>query len=402
MSVIIKIDKCTGCETCLDSCPFDAIELKDGKANINEYCNACMACLEVCEEGAIIEIKDLPTGQAGAEKTVAKDFSDYKDVLIFAEQREGSIAPVSYELIGAGRRLAAELGTSVHALLLGADENAANELIKWGADKVFLCSDASLLPFNDDSYSEVLTKVIKENRPSIVLAGATPIGRSFIPRVAAKLKTGLTADCTSLKIDKETKHLLQVRPAFGGNIMATILCPDYRPQMATVRPRVMKKDQCDESRKGEIVNVNLDGITSRTKVIGFVKEESVLSVNLHEADVIVAGGRGCGGEKGFKLIEALAEAVGGVVGASRASVDEEWISYSHQVGQTGKTVNPKVYIACGISGAVQHLVGMQSSDMIIAINKNPEAPIFNVATYGIVGDLFEIIPMLTKKIREAK
>ncbi|HDZ84648.1 MAG TPA: electron transfer flavoprotein subunit alpha/FixB family protein, partial [Nitrospirae bacterium] len=196
--------------------------------------------------------------------------------------------------------------------------------------------------------------------------------------------------------------LLQVRPAFGGNIMATILCPDYRPQMATVRPRVMKKDVYDESRKGEIVNVRLDGITSRTKVTASVKEESALSVNLHEADVIVAGGRGCGGEKGFKLLEELAEAIGGVVGASRASVDEEWISYSHQVGQTGKTVNPKLYIACGISGAVQHLVGMQSSDVIIAINKNPEAPIFNVATYGIVGDLFEIVPMLIKKIKESK
>lgn len=395
MPVIINKDKCTACGTCLDACPFDAIELKDGKAHINEYCNACMSCLEVCEEGAIVEVKD-------AAKTPAKDFSDYKDVLIFAEQREGEVAPVSYELIGAARRLAGELGTSVHALLLGADENAAKELIKWGADKVFLCSDASLLPFNDDSYSEVLTNVIKENKPSIVLAGATPVGRSFIPRVAAKLKTGLTADCTSLEIDKDTKNLLQVRPAFGGNIMATILCPNYRPQMATVRPRVMKKDVYDESREGEIVNVSLDGITSRTKVTGSVKEESALSVNLHEADIIVAGGRGCGGEKGFKLLEELAEAVGGVVGASRAPVDEEWISYSHQVGQTGKTVNPKVYIACGISGAVQHLVGMQSSDMIIAINKNPEAPIFNVATYGIVGDLFEIVPMLTKKIKEAK
>jgi electron transfer flavoprotein alpha subunit len=394
MPVIINKDKCTACGTCLDACPFDAIELKDDKAYINEYCNACMSCLEVCGEGAITEVK-------GAEKSVAKDFSDYKDVLIFAEQREGEVAAVSYELIGAARRLAGELGASVHALLLGADENAAKELIKWGADKVFLCSDESLLPFNDDSYSEVLSKVIKENKPSIVLAGATPVGRSFIPRVAAKLRTGLTADCTSLEIDKDTKNLLQVRPAFGGNIMATILCPAHRPQMATVRPRVMKKDVYDESRQGEIVNVSLDGITSRTKVVGSVKEESALSVNLHEADIIVAGGRGCG-EKGFELLEELAEAVGGVVGASRAPVDEEWVSYSHQVGQTGKTVNPKLYIACGISGAVQHLVGMQSSDMIIAINKNPDAPIFNVATYGIVGDLFEIVPVLIKKIKEAK
>lgn len=397
MPVIVKKEKCTACGTCLDACPFDAIEMKDEKAHINEYCNACMSCMEVCPEGAIIK-----TGDSARSAEERQKLEEYKDVLIFAEQREGEVAPVSYELIGAGGRLAAELGAGVHALLLGADENAAEELIKWGADKVFLCSDESLKPFNDDSYSEVLCRVINENKPAIVLAGATPVGRSFIPRVAAKLKTGLTADCTTLEIDRETKHLLQVRPAFGGNIMATILCPDYRPQMATVRPRVMKRGEYDESRKGDIVTVGIDGITSRTRVTASVKEESAISVNLHEADVIVAGGRGCGGEKGFKLLEELAAALDGVVGASRAPVDEEWISYSHQVGQTGKTVNPKVYIACGISGAVQHLVGMQSSDIIIAINKNPEAPIFNVATYGIVGDLFEIVPMLTNKIKEIK
>jgi electron transfer flavoprotein alpha subunit len=235
-----------------------------------------------------------------------------------------------------------------------------------------------------------------------VLAGATPIGRSFIPRVAARLRTGLTADCTSLEIDKESGHLLQIRPAFGGNIMATIICPNHRPQMATVRPRVMKKGEYKAERKGEIVHIKVDNIISRTKVIDSIKEISELSVNLHEADVIVAGGRGLGDAKGFKLLEELAGVMGGVIGASRAAVDEGWISYSHQVGQTGKTVCPKIYIACGISGAVQHLVGMQSSDIIIAINKNPDAPIFNVATYGIVGDLYEIVPLLTKKIKEAR
>jgi electron transfer flavoprotein alpha subunit len=288
------------------------------------------------------------------------------------------------------------------AVLLGASESEAQELIKWGADKVLFCSDPSLQKFNDDSYSDVLSNIINEYKPSIVLAGATPIGRSFIPRVAARVRTGLTADCTSLEIESETKNLLQVRPAFGGNIMATILCPDYRPQMATVRPRVMKKGIYDEKRKGEVVNIDAGSVTSRTKVLEFVKEASGISVNLHEADFIVSGGRGMGGEKGFKLIEELAEAVGGVVGASRAAVDEEWVPYSHQVGQTGKTVNPKIYFACGISGAVQHIVGMQSSDVIIAINKNPEAPIFNVATFGIVGDAFEVLPLLTKKIREVK
>jgi electron transfer flavoprotein alpha subunit len=397
MSVIIILEKCTGCETCLDSCPFDAIEFKDDKAHINEYCNACMNCLSVCPEGAIIEIEPVTQRPDHGQK-----FEDYKDVLIFAEQREGKVASVSYELLGAGRRLSDELDARLLAVLLGAGESEAQELIKWGADKVLLCSDPAFEKFNDDTYSEVLAKIIDEYKPSIVLAGATPIGRSFIPRVAAKIRTGLTADCTSLEIDKETKNLLQIRPAFGGNIMATILCPDYRPQMSTVRPRVMKRGEYKPDRTGEIVNLSFNNVSSRTKVLEFVREVSEISVNLHEADIIVAGGRGIGSEKGVKMLEELAEALGGAVGASRAAVDEGWIPYSHQVGQTGKTVNPKLYIACGISGAVQHLVGMQSSDIIIAINKNPEAPIFNVATYGIVGDLFEIVPMLTEKIKGIK
>ena len=397
MPVVVKPDKCTGCETCLDSCPFDAIELREGKAYINEYCNACMTCLSVCPEGAIIETEARTVSAEHRQK-----LEDYKDVLVFAEQKDRRVVSVSYELLGAGRRLADELGTKLLAVLLGADESEARELIKWGADRVIVCSDPALEKFNDDTYSEMLARIIHEQKPSIVLAGATPVGRSFIPRVAAKIRTGLTADCTSLEIDKETKHLLQVRPAFGGNIMATILCPDYRPQMATVRPRVMKKGEYHADRTGEIIHADLDNIESRTKVIEFVKEVSEVSVNLHEAEIIVAGGRGIGGEKGYEMLQELAEALGGAVGASRAAVDEGWIPYSHQVGQTGKTVNPKIYIACGISGAVQHLVGMQSSDIVIAINKNPEAPIFNVATYGIVGDLFEIVPLLIKKIKEGK
>ena len=391
MSIVVRIEKCSGCETCLSSCPFDAIVMKEGKAFINEYCNYCKTCISVCPEGAIYETEE------SVQRSVSSvQLNDYKDVLVFAEQREGKAAPVSIELLGIGRRLADELGTKLLAVMLGADEAEAKELIKWGADRVYLYSDSELIKFNDDPYADILTGVINEQKPSIVLAGATPVGRSFIPRVAARLRTGLTADCTSLEIDKETRNLLQVRPAFGGNIMATILCPDYRPQMATVRPRVMKRGSYDENRTGEIINLQINDAVSRTKVVDSVKEVSGISVNLHEAEFIVAGGRGAAGEKGFKLLEELAQALGGVVGASRAAVDEGWISYSHQVGQTGKTVNPKIYFACGISGAVQHLVGMQSSDIIIAINKNPEAPIFNVATYGIVGDLFEIVPMLTR------
>jgi len=397
MSIVVRIEKCSGCETCLSSCPFDAIVMKEGKAFINEYCNYCKTCISVCPEGAIYE-----TEESVQRSAFSIQLNDYKDVLVFAEQREGKAAPVSIELLGIGRRLADELGTKLLAVMLGADEAEAKELIKWGADRVYLCSDSELIKFNDGPYADILTRVINEQKPSIVLAGATPVGRSFIPRVAARLRTGLTADCTSLEIDKETRNLLQVRPAFGGNIMATILCPDYRPQMATVRPRVMKRGSYDENRTGEIINLQINDAVSRTKVVDSVKEVSGISVNLHEAEFIVAGGRGAAGEKGFKLLEELAQELGGVVGASRAAVDEGWISYSHQVGQTGKTVNPKIYFACGISGAVQHLVGMQSSDIIIAINKNPEAPIFNVATYGIVGDLFEIVPMLIKRIKEVK
>ena len=399
MPIAVNKDKCTACETCLISCPFEAIVMREGKAFINEYCNQCKVCLSVCPEGAIVEIQDV---QKEPITHHASRITDYKDVLVFAEQRNGKVASVSYELLGIGRKLSNELGTKLLAILLGSDESEARELIKWGADKVYLYNDPVFLQFNDDTYTEAVSKFIKENKPAIVLAGATPVGRSFIPGVAARLRTGLTADCTSLEIDKETKNILQIRPAFGGNIMATIFCPDHRPQMATVRPRVMKRAEYNAGRTGEIINCKIDNLISRTKVIDSVKEISEISVNLHEAEVIVAGGRGLGDANGFKLLEELAEVMGGAVGASRAAVDKGWILYSHQVGQTGKTVSPKIYIACGISGAVQHLVGMQSSDIIIAINKNPEAPIFNVATYGIVGDLYEIIPLLIKKIKEIK
>ncbi|MEW5744059.1 MAG: FAD-binding protein [Nitrospirota bacterium] len=395
MRIEVKRDQCSGCEQCLESCPYTAIEMKEGKALINEYCQFCRTCLNVCPEGAIVEI-----AEEGDVKEV--DLSAYKGVWVFAEQREGKAVPVALELIGAGRRLADELKTDLTAVLFGASDAEGRELIKWGADTVYHCSDALFDAFNDEPYAQLLTSLINRHKPAIVLAGATPIGRSFIPRVAARLKTGLTADCTALEIDKETGNLLQVRPAFGGNIMATILCPNYRPQIATVRPRVMKRAAYDAARSGEIIPVKAENVTCTTKVLETIKEASECLVNLQDAEVIVAGGRGVGDAKGFKLLEELAELLGGAVGASRAAVDEGWIPYRHQVGQTGKTVCPKVYIACGISGAVQHLVGMQSSDVIIAINKNPEAPIFDVATYGIVGDVAEVVPALIKKLKEVK
>jgi len=394
MSIIIDREKCTGCELCIASCPFEAIVIKEGKATVNENCQACMTCLNVCPEGAISEIEEK--GPAG------RDITGYKGVWVFAEQRGGKVAPVSFELLGAGRRLADDLETDLSAVLFGADNPEAKELVRWGADKVYLSDDQIFGSFNDEPYSALLASLVEAHRPEIVIAGATPIGRSFFPRVAAKLKTGLTADCTSLCIDKETRNLLQIRPAFGGNIMATILSPNTRPQMATVRPRVMKRGKYDANKTGEIIAVTAEGLSSHTKVLGMIKEEGDMTCNLQEADIIVSGGRGLGDPKGFKLIAELAELLGGTVGSSRACVDEGWIPYRHQVGQTGKTVCPKIYIACGISGAVQHLVGMQSSDIIIAINKNPDAPIFNVATCGIVGDLYEIIPLLIKKIKESR
>ncbi len=393
MFIRVNRDKCTGCETCISSCPFDAIVVKDGKAEITEFCQVCRSCLSICPEGAIMEIE---------EASDRKEKGQGRGVWVFAEQREGVIAGVSFELLGAGRRLADMLGVELSAVLFGCTAADAGELIGWGADKVYHCDDDMFRSFNDEPWSRLLSDLIAEHKPEVVLAGATPIGRSFLPRVAARLKTGLTADCTSLEIDIETKNLIQVRPAFGGNIMAAILCPNARPQMATVRPRVMKRVDYDAGRKGGIVRVDAGDIRSKTRVIETVKEISEVAINLQEANIIVAGGRGVGGEKGFQILYELAAALDGCVAASRAAVDEGWIAYRHQVGQTGKTVSPKLYIACGISGAVQHLVGMQSSDIIVAINRNPEAPIFNVASYGIIGDLFEIVPMLTKKIREAK
>lgn len=395
MRIVINIERCTGCGQCVDSCPFTAIVIKDDKAFINEYCQFCRACLSICPEGAILEIQE-------AGDVVETDLSGYKGVWIFAEQREGKIASVAYEILGAGRRLADELKTDLSAVLFGSTTDEAEELIKWGADKVYHCADPIFQTFNDEPYSQLLTWLVREYKPEIILAGATAIGRSFIPRVAARLKTGLTADCTALEIDKDSGNLLQIRPAFGGNIMATILCPNHRPQIATVRPRVMKRGEYIPDRKGEIIPVQASGLACRTKVLETIKEASECLINLQDAEVIVAGGRGIGDPQGFKMLDELAELLGGAVGASRAAVDEGWVPYSHQVGQTGKTVCPKIYIACGISGAVQHLVGMQSSDIIIAINKNPEAPIFNVATYGIVGDVYEIVPLLIKKLKEAK
>ena len=319
-----------------------------------------------------------------------KDLSAYKGVWVFAEQREGKIMPVVIELLGEGRKLADAVGCELCAVLLGDKvEGLTDELFAYGADKVYLADDPELKDYRTDAYSITIGKAIEEYKPEIVLA--------------VNCNTGLTADCTKLEIDPTDKKIQQTRPAFGGNLMATIICPDHRPQMSTVRPGVMEKAQYQEGRKGEIVKLNVSFKEGeiRTKVLEIVKSLKE-TVSLTDAKIIVSGGMGLGKPEGFEILKQLADKLGGVVAASRAAVDAGWIDHSYQVGQTGTTVKPKVYFACGISGAIQHVAGMSSSDVIIAINKDPDAPIFNIADYGIVGDLFEIIPELTKRIRSSK
>ncbi len=390
--LIVDKELCIGCGVCEDNCPFAAIEVFDGCAVVGDTCTLCGSCVDSCEVEALkIE---------GVEKSVQADLASWKGVWVYCEFRAGVLAPVSLELLGAGRKLADARGVSLSAVLIGADTgDSAERLIGHGADTVFRVDDPALSYFTDETYGAVLTDLIKTHKPEIVLAGATAIGRSFIPGVANSLGAGLTADCTQLGIRSEDGALLQTRPAFGGNIMATIVCPNSRPQMSTVRSKVMKAMDYDAERQGNIIDITPDPALLQAKVRVL---ESVVSehddVNIQESDILVAGGRGIDSEKGFKLIRELAASMNGSVAASRAVVDAGWIGYPHQVGQTGKTVAPKLYIACGISGAIQHVAGMQSSETIVAINRDGDAPIFDVADFGIVGDMFEILPMLIAQI----
>ena len=390
----IIIEKCTGCTLCVRVCPFGAIKIEDKKAVIDlSKCNLCGACVDSCKFAAIVLDKDA------VEK---KDLSAYKDVWIFCEQKKGVVQTISYELLGEGAKLAKKLGGKLCAVLLGDNIGDKAEKLAWrGADKVYLVDSPQLKNYQDDPYTKVLVELIKEYKPEVVLCGATTIGRSLISRVAVLIDAGLTADCTGLDIDEKERLLLQTRPAFGGNIMATIITPNHRPQMSTVRHKVMKEPELNKSHKAEIIKKSYPEniLSSRTNIIDIV-EELEETINLAEADIIVSGGRGMAAPENFALVKALAKALGGAVGSSRAAVDAGWMPYSHQVGQTGKTVCPKLYIACGISGQIQHLIGMQSSKVIVAINKDPDAPIFKVATYGIVGDVFEIVPALTKEFQK--
>lgn len=332
------------------------------------------------------------------------DLSTYKNVWVVAEHRQGILTPVVIELLGEGKKLANAVGGELCAILLGHNvDSLADELIEYGADKVYYANDKLLENYTTDGYTKVVCDAVNSVRPEIVLIGATHIGRDLAPRLASKLNTGLTADCTKLEIDAEDKKILQTRPAFGGNIMATIICPNTRPQMSTVRPGVMDKAVSNKARKGDIIKleVNLKKDDIRTEVLEIVKTKKDL-ISLTDADFIVSGGLGIKNADGFKLLKQLADRLEGVVGASRAAVDAGWIDHSHQVGQTGTTVKPKVYIACGISGAIQHLAGMQSSDIIIAINTNESAPIFDVADYGIVGDVYDVVPKLIDLLNDNK
>lgn len=333
---------------------------------------------------------------------VETNMDDYRGVWVLAEQRGGVVMPNVFELLEEGRKLADQLEVELAAVIAGYNvKNQVDTLYHHGADKVYLIESPLLEEYTTDAFTKVIFDAVNEYKPEVVLIGATAIGRDLGPRLASRLNTGLTADCTSLSIDLEKRELQQTRPAFGGNLMATILTPNTRPQMATVRPGVFLKAYNDETRTGELVTVKpeLQASDIRTTVKQVVKHTRKI-VDLPSAQIIVSGGRGVGGPEGFKLIEEFAEAADGVVGASRAAVDAGWITSDHQVGQTGTSVRPTIYFACGISGAIQHLAGMQESDCIVAINKNADAPIMKIADYAIVGDLFRVIPMLIEEFKK--
>lgn len=410
--------KCIACGArCQQACPTDAIEMDpEGEPVINvKLCIGCKKCLKVCPVDALEMV--FPEGAQQAEEAssavgdpeVAVANQSAVDrgygVWVFVEQCNGEAHPVSWELLGVGRKLADDLGVELCAFVLGSQvAHLSQEAFGYGAEKVYMVDAPVLGRYRTESYLQATVALIRKYRPEIVLMGATGLGRDMAGAVATRLETGLTADCTGLSIDKERRLLEQTRPAFGGNIMATILTETARPQMASVRPYVMPCPQFQSDRTGKLISEPLtlaeDDIT--TKILEFIPMTSEGNVDVTGADVIISGGRGMVAPENFRLLEELAHMLGGVVCASRGAVAAGWISHGRQVGQTGKTVKPRLYIACGISGAIQHLVGMQDSDQIIAINKDVNSPIFEVAHLGIVGDVLEIVPALTERLRQRK
>jgi len=392
MAININKDLCKGCGLCVSACPFTAIKVVDGKAEVLDNCTSCGTCVSKCPFDAITKEE--------VTKETKINIEDYHDVWVFAEQRANELMEVSIELLGEGRKLADEVGCKLCAVLCGDNvTDLSDELFAYGADVVYIADDAELKSYRTDAYTKVIYNAITKYKPEIVLLGATHIGRDLGPCLAVKCNTGLTADCTMLEIDPDTKGIKQTRPAFGGNLMATIICPDHRPQMSTVRPGVMDKSIYQKGRKGEIINLEVKWNENdiRTKVVEIVKAAGKM-VSLTDAEVIIAGGLGLGNESGFELLQKLADKLNGTLAASRAAVDKGWIDHSYQIGQTGTTVKPRIYFACGVSGAIQHLAGMQDSDYIVAINTNESAPIFEVADYGIVGDLYTVIPEIIKAV----
>ncbi|MBN1278001.1 MAG: electron transfer flavoprotein subunit alpha [Deltaproteobacteria bacterium] len=394
MTVWIEADLCNGCKRCIKACPYGAIELKDGKASILDRCTSCGACLDVCREKAI---------KTDVKQRAIPDFSDRKGIWVFAEQRYGTLSKVSFELLGKAQELAETLNQDVSALLLGNQVSHLSEiLIKYGAQNVYIADDPCLKNYRTNAYTSIIKELVNQYKPNILLMGATHIGRDLAPRVSRRIGVGLTADCTELTIDPEEKILLQTRPAFGGNIMATIANRFSRPQMATVRPGVMAAVE-KPGNKGNIVQhkVAIKEEDIGTKILEVVMEEKK-GTDICDAKVLVAGGRGVGDAGGFKVLHELASLLGGEVAGTRIVVEEGLVPVENQVGQTGKSVRPELYIACGISGAIQHRAGMMNSRYIIAINKDPRAPILQVADWSIVGDLNKVVPEMIAQLKEIK
>ncbi|MFA6583742.1 MAG: FAD-binding protein [Elusimicrobiaceae bacterium] len=396
--MITVSEKCVGCTKCVSACPFGATEMRGKKAVITDKCTLCGACVEVCPVKAISIGRQELTG----------DISGYSGVWIFTELADSpdgghSVRPVTFELLSAGRGLAEKLGEKLCAVVIG--KNAAvhtAELAAYGAEKIYVCENENAEHYTTDLYANIMVSLIKKHKPAIVLYPSTYVGRDLAPRIASELYVGLTADCTGLSIKEG--NLLQTRPAFGGNIMADILCPGARPQMATVRPNVMKKNEPQPGRTAEVVceNVAVDKDKLRVRIVERHLDHRHCGGKIEDSEVVISGGRGMKDDKGFKLLAGLAEQLGGCVGASRAAVDMGLHPKSHQVGQSGTTVSPKLYVACGISGAVQHVVGMSGAETIIAVNKDPNAPIFNVCKYGFVGDARQVVEKITESLKNGK
>jgi len=395
MGISIDRELCNGCGRCVKICPYGGVTLEDGKAVVNERCTACAACIDACKVEAVrsdIKEKEIP------------DFSDRKGVWVFAEQKDGAMSRVTFELLGLGQTLAGQLDQELSAVLLGNKvEHLTEQLGEYGAQNVYLAQHKLLDHYQTNPYAKVLSELIREHKPNIFLIGATAIGRDLAPRVSMRLDLGLTADCTELTIDPDDGSLLQTRPAFGGNVMATIKTLYSRPQMATVRPGVMEARRIDGPSKCRVTgkDAHLLDKDTLTKVLEVVREKKS-GVDLCDAKVIVAGGRGVGSQQGMECLFSLADVVGGEVAGTRMVIEEGWLPVERQVGQTGRTVRPELYIACGISGAIQHRAGMLNSRYVIAINRDERAPIFEVADWGIVGDLHEVVPTLTTAMKGRK